>query len=171
MRHPCAVVHSRLNLQTPWHANVKDILSQEDLVEDFLHEWVGDIEKEKDLLGAHAVWWAVENFVALHELSSRAHMRVYYESAVLHPGQVADEVLNWLNLDHSVHKTLQAASAYSRMTRSESVNIPKEDHFWEWRKKMSNVDQNRILTWVQKLGIPDYSHHVLPNSMCGVEIK
>jgi len=57
IRHPCAVIYSRLAAPTPWHADVKDLLCQEELVEDYIRPWIPEIEKEKDLIGAHAVLW------------------------------------------------------------------------------------------------------------------
>ncbi|MFN2166915.1 MAG: hypothetical protein ACK2U9_11730, partial [Anaerolineae bacterium] len=67
VRHPCAVVQSRLALG--WKADVRVLLEQEALVEDYLRPWIAWIENETDPAGAHALWWAVENLVAQSELA------------------------------------------------------------------------------------------------------
>ncbi|GMQ78951.1 MAG: hypothetical protein BMS9Abin02_1500 [Anaerolineae bacterium] len=95
-RHPCAVVLSRLKVR--WRADVGDILSQDKLVEDYLQPWIGAIGRERDLLGAHAVWWAVENMVASRELESRPHYAVTYEALVQQPRLEIRKIWSWLGI-------------------------------------------------------------------------
>jgi hypothetical protein len=169
-RHPCAVVHSRLAVG--WHADVADILRQDQLVETYLSPWVGAIERERDQLGAHAVWWAVENLVATQELASRPHYPVTYESLCLHPFQEAEQILAWLNLHMSVSRQskleIQVARP-SRTSRQHKRYESKWDRLAEWQYKLSVEDQRRILDWARRVGIDRYYDGVLPRGRLPTE--
>ena len=86
VRHPCAVTYSRL--MNNFGADVNDILSQEELVEDYLRPWIGKIEREKDRLGALAVWWQLKTWLPIgNYLRARiflSHMRRWLLSRVRH---------------------------------------------------------------------------------------
>ena len=164
IRHPCAVVHSRLKI--PWHADTKDILKQEALVEDYLRPWIGDIEKEKDLLGAHAVWWAVENMVAMRELGTRPHYAVTYETLCLEPEDQIHQIYAWAgisklptSLDDIVERPSQTSS-FSGMSYDSTM-----DRLSSWQRKLSSTDQHRVLDWVDKLGVTLYNEHPLPTAL------
>src|SRR5512143_1091080 len=92
VRHPCSVIASRLTMPVPWVASVDDLLAQEQLVEDYLRPWLGDIEKEKSLLGAHAIWWAVENRVARDQLAAIPHIKVFYEEIATSPDLIRTRI-------------------------------------------------------------------------------
>lgn len=162
LRHPCAVINSRLNLPIPWHADVRDILVQEDLVDDYLHDWIQEIEREKDLLGAHAVWWAVENHVALSQLASRPHKVIYYENVMSQSNQMSEEISAWLGLPNIRRKSRVDTTKKSRMTRPESIGASQNILLQEWQNRLSQEDQQRILGWAERLGVTSYSFDVLP---------
>ncbi len=162
LRHPCAVINSRLSLPIPWHADVRDILVQEELVEDYLRDWKKEIEQEKDLLGAHAVWWAVENHVALSQLASRPHKIIYYENIVNQPNQILEEISDWLGLPGNRRQSRVDSSKKSRMTRPESIGASQNALLREWQNRLSQEDQQRILGWAERLGVTNYGSDVLP---------
>ncbi len=162
VRHPCAVVASRLSI--PWHANVQDILSQEELVQDHLLPYVGEIERESDLLGAHAVWWAVENLVATKELGERSHHLVFYEEACLDPKSCLAEVCAWFGFD-SDSLPLSELEKPSRMARSKSLHRPSVERLGAWREKLSGDDIRRILRWAHRLGLAWYEDSPFPRHL------
>lgn len=165
MRHPCAVIHSRLTAPTPWHADAQDILRQEQLVEDYLRPWVREIERERDLLGAHAVWWAVENMVALQELSTRRHLRVHYEHAVLEPMHVASEMIRWLGeSEPSVQRLISRIQRNSRMSNRNVQYSSSRDRLTHWQRQLSKDEQTRILGWAHRLGVDIYGQNAMPRT-------
>jgi hypothetical protein len=157
LRHPCAVVHSRL--ASGWHGNVEDILNQEELVEDHLHPWVSDIEKEKDYLGANAVWWAVETMVGIKQLSERPHHRAYYETLCVDPENYFPGIFSFLGIKEDL--TIQDRVLHpSRSSRSKRAT--NDERLYAWMSDLSKEDQKRILDWANRLGIDDYSGSALP---------
>jgi hypothetical protein len=165
VRHPCAVVHSRL--MGEWHADVADILDQEALVEEYLRPWLGLIEREQDLLGAHAVWWAVENSVAMRELATRPHCPVFYEELVLGAQGQLDRILGWLGVPaHTVSTDLvETPSRVSRRGPASAELIPADHWLRAWQQALAPHEQRRILDWAHRLGIACYNDRALPVQM------
>jgi hypothetical protein len=159
-RHPCAVIASRLAV--PWQANVKDILDQEELVEKYLRPWVGLMEKEKDLIGAHAVWWAVENMVASLQLTACSHQFVYYEETATEPEKVGDRLAEWLGRERAPQNFDEFAQRPSRMTQDGKKNIEVNQVISQWKRALSSEDQRRIIRWAGRLGLEWYDLDPMP---------
>jgi hypothetical protein len=160
IRHPCAVVYSRLAAPTPWHADVRDLLCQEELVEDYLRPWIREIEKEKDLIGAHAVLWSVENLVARKELASRAHYWLDYETLCLEPWQTSLDIMAWLGVREVTSgleaKLKNAIRSPSRMSHSNIEHTDTMSRLTKWKHRLPPDAQSRILNWADRLGVPYY---------------
>jgi hypothetical protein len=154
VRHPCAVIASRLKVS--WYANVKDILQQEELVENHLRPWVHLIEKEKDLVGAHAVWWAVENMIAIQQLSSYPHQLMFYEETVTQTNKVTNQLTEWLGGRELLHKVEKIARRPSRTTDRKQRQFVVEQLLYGWQNTLSSEDQRRIIHWARVLGIEWY---------------
>lgn len=168
MRHPCAVVYSRLAAPQPWHADVRDILRQEKLVEDYLKPWAVEIERETDPLGAHAVWWAVENRVALQQLQGIPHALLFYEDLVLHPQEVLEKLLPWLGVARIPKKVFNLLPQPSRMSNHSLAYRNAQDRLSRWQGSLSVEEQRRILSWAERLGVYAYDtrpHPRLPSSI------
>lgn len=156
LRHPCAVIHSRLyKVNPPWYASVDDILSQEQLVEDHVAPWVDLIAQERDIIGAHAVWWAVSNAIALHQLRPYPHVTVSYEALSLDPEGEFRSLLASLGFpDADVSN-----SVIHKPTRMASPGQFADDavrRLSEWQGHLSHVDVRRILDWAHRLGLDFY---------------
>ncbi len=166
-RHPCAVVYSRLRkVRSPWYADVSDLLRQAALVEDYLRPWLADIEKETDLLGAHAVWWAVENRVALQEMATRPHYLVFYETLYLHPRPTLDPLFAWLGLP-SFDLPAQLVARSSRVARHRQHGAIEDEaailaQLSDWQQGLTAEEQRRIVIWADRLEIPWYTMAALP---------
>jgi hypothetical protein len=140
-----------------WYASVDDILNQEELVEDYLRPWVAAIELERDLVGAHAVWWAVENMVAGRELETRHHVRATYEAIVLEPEQQLQGIFSWLGVDGTAvpQELIERASSTSH---TDTQHRSPENWLNGWQQELAASEQERILGWANRLGVPWYSH-------------
>lgn len=159
IRHPCAVILSRLN--NGWFADVDDLLSQEALIDEYLKPWVGLIEKERDLIGAHAVWWAVENMVALHEIKKEEHYLIKYEDFCLSPRSLFSDLFSWLGYTRfeASKNLIQEPSRLSDISYATMKN-----RLGFWKDNLSTLTQERILVWADRLGIDMYSDDNLPKS-------
>jgi hypothetical protein len=165
LRHPCAVVYSRLNkVNPPWHADIADILSQEQLVEDHLRPWLKQIESEKDQIGAHAVWWAVENRIAQKHLEQRKHYCITYEALSIDPVNELEKICTFSGINDSSIDTTKISTP-SRMATPGTFIPSSTDRLSEWKKGFSRSEQNRIIEWGHRLGITQYNDHILPISI------
>ena len=149
------------NLNNGWFADVDDLLSQEALIDEYLKPWVGLIEKERDLIGAHAVWWAVENMVALHEIKKEEHYLIKYEDFCLSPRSLFSDLFSWLGYPRfeASKNLIQEPSRLSDISYATMKN-----RLGFWKVNLSTLTQERILVWADRLGIDIYSDDNLPKS-------
>lgn len=159
IRHPCAVVQSRL--QVNWNVSVDDILSQQSLIETHLGPFVDEIKRENDPICIQAIWWAIENMVALRELDSRPHYFVTYETLALHPQREFQKILTFLglssdNLDPSI------IGQPSQMTNIEAFETDTLTRLKAWQSYFNLEQQHSILRWAHRLGVDVYDDGILP---------
>ena len=87
LRHPLAVVHSRLQLN--WHSRLDDFLEQRDLLDDHLRSFVPEIERANTEAGAHFerhfLIWCVENSVPLNQFRPGEICLMFYERLYVQP--------------------------------------------------------------------------------------
>ncbi len=174
MRHPAAVVNSMFyRVKAAWPADVQDLLAQEALVEDVLRPWVGELERVSNAFEALAVWWAVENRVALDQLEAAPHYLVFYEWLSLHPQEEMAGLLRWLGMEEdAVPEAL--LHRYSRMTSKVQRQRGREDvmrRLTAWQRELSVEEQRIVLTWAERLEIPWYGPEALPGRASGPEGK
>ncbi len=170
MRHPAAVVNSMYHrVKAPWPADARDVLAQEALVEDFLRPWVAQIEQTPPGLPSLALWWAVENKVALNQLAHYPHYLVFYEHLSLDPRGEITPLLTHLGLPpESIPEPL--LYRYSRMTSTRQRRAGAQDamtRLQAWQKELSPEEQRWIFSWLERLEIPCYGTEVLPRCPSG----
>jgi len=83
MRHPCAVVSSRLALG--WRDNLDETMAQGDLVEDHLTAVEDHIRAARDPFERHLFLWCIDNRVPLRQFRPGAIHLCFYENLVAHP--------------------------------------------------------------------------------------
>lgn len=160
-RHPCAVVAARVNLG--WRADVSDLLAQVELVEDHLRAHVDKIAVERDPLGTHAVWWAVENAVASRELATRPHYRITYEELCQRPVELARDLADWLGI--VLPRRLQPiARRPSRLSRKQHAALTVDERLSLWTRQLDAEAQRRILDWAHRLGVDFYTDALVPTA-------
>ena len=150
VRSPCAVVASRLKYG--WHADIRDVLDQEELVTDHLSDHVDDIARENDALGAHAVWWAVENAIAQRDLESRPHLVVYYEVFRKNPKAEMRRIAEFAGLKMREIGATRLERP-SRM-RERPAELQSQTGVEPRREaQLTAGEQARILDWADRLGV------------------
>ena len=81
MRHPCAVVSSRLALG--WRDNLEEAMGQRELVEDHLLPIEGRIRSARDPFERHLFLWCIDNHVPLRQFSPGGVHLCFYENLLL----------------------------------------------------------------------------------------
>ncbi len=83
LRHPCAVVASRLDLG--WKDNLSETMEQKELVEDFLLPMEAEIRAAKDDFERHLFLWCIDNYVPLKQLGPQDVHLAFYENLLARP--------------------------------------------------------------------------------------
>jgi hypothetical protein len=143
VRHPGAVIHSKLKLD--WEVDLEGIIRQENLEADFLHRFMDYLENpDLSVFQKHALMWCIENYVPLRQFTRDGIHIVFYEDLILKPEITLKAVFNFIdeNYDDSL---LNRLGIPSLMTRSHSAILAKnKDLLRNWEKGIGE-DETRIL--------------------------
>ncbi|CAN5818037.1 hypothetical protein BH18ACT11_BH18ACT11_08230 [soil metagenome] len=114
LRHPCAVVASRLDLG--WKDNLDETMDQEELVEDFLLPVEGEIRAAGDDFERHLFLWCIDNYVPLKQFGREGIHLTFYENLLVNPEQELQSLFDVLgeDLDGNVFDRLRRPSPLSR---------------------------------------------------------
>ena len=83
LRHPCAVVSSRLALG--WRDNLDETMGQGDLVQDHLLAAEEEILAARDPFERHLFLWCIDNYVPLEQFEPDGLHLCFYENLLLEP--------------------------------------------------------------------------------------
>lgn len=83
VRHPCAVVSSRLALG--WRDNLDETMGQEELVQDHLLTMEEEILASRDPFERHLFLWCIDNYVPLKQFQPGGLHLCFYENLILDP--------------------------------------------------------------------------------------
>jgi len=108
LRHPCAVVTSRLALG--WRDNLWETMEQRELVEDFLLPVESDIRAARDAFERHVFSWCIENYVPLKQFGPGEIQLSFYENFLAHPEDEIPRLFDFLDEDFD-------ARVYSKASR------------------------------------------------------
>jgi hypothetical protein len=114
LRHPCAVVSSRLALG--WKDNLGETMAQEVLVEDFLLPVEAEIRAARDDFERHLFLWCIDNYVPLRQFARGEIHLVYYEDLLENPEDGLRSLFGFLgeDMDDRVYGRLGRPSPLSR---------------------------------------------------------
>jgi hypothetical protein len=114
LRHPCAVVSSRLALG--WKDNLGETMAQEDLVEDFLLPVEAEIRAARNDFERHLFLWSIDNYVPLRQFARGEIHLVYYEDLLENPEDGLRSLFGFLgeDMDDRVYGRLGRPSPLSR---------------------------------------------------------
>jgi hypothetical protein len=143
MRHPCAVVASRLALG--WRDNLDETMGQGDLIEDHLAPFEGRIRAATDPFERHLLLWCIDNYVPLRQLRAGAIHVCFYENLLLDPEPNLRRLFSFVgrDFDAAVLDKLGRPSATSRRGQ----DAPAVDGW------MGRVDQERMALTGEVLGL------------------
>ena len=114
LRHPCAVVASRLALG--WKDNLHETMEQEDLVEDYLRPMEAEIRAARDDFERHLFLWCIDNYVPLRQFGPGEIHLAFYENLLVNPEDGATQPLRLLgeDTDDRAYEELDRPSPLSR---------------------------------------------------------
>jgi hypothetical protein len=152
IRHPCAVVLSRMQLNWRTDEDIAAFLVQSDLVNDFLRDKLDVIRKATTEEEKHAVIWCISNLVPLQQFSQHDLNVVFYEHLCLRPETELPRVFQLIGQDYDA-ESLRHMDRPSSTSQQTSAVVSGEDKVSHWTKHLTTSQTDRILAVVEKFGL------------------
>jgi hypothetical protein len=162
IRHPCAVVSSRMELGWATDRDIEPFLSQPDLVTDHLTPHMDLIKNAKTDEEKHAIIWSVSNLVPLKQFNPNEIKIVYYENLCTLPEIELPAIFESVGQKYKASIT-DIVSRPSQTTRVTSAIVDGTDRLSSWRRKLSAAQTESILRIVDAFGLGHvYGDSLLP---------
>ncbi len=135
LRHPCAVVASRLRLG--WNDNLAETMEQEDLVADYLSPMEDAIRFARDDFERHLFLWCIDNYVPLTQFSPGEIHVAFYEDLLASPEEELQSLFAFLGrrVDERVYEQMERPSPLSSEDTSRTLD--------GWRSSVSKARISR----------------------------
>lgn len=152
MRHPCAVVLSRMQLGWWTDKDIEPFLSQPNLIEDFLADKMEIISRAKTAEQKHAVVWCISNLVPLRQFKANGLNVVFYEDLCLQPETEIPQIFRAIK--HTYHN-----SVFEKVDRPSTTTIPNsaivtgDDKIGRWQNELTQEQIRSILAVVEAFGL------------------
>lgn len=164
LRHPCAVVSSRLDLGWATDRDIEPFLNQSDLVTDHLEPYLDLIKNARTDEEKHAIIWSVSNLVPLKQFKSGGIKVVYYEYLCTQPEDELPAIFSSIGQMYRDSKN-DALGRPSQTTRVTSAIVHGTDKISSWRRSLSDPQIENILRIVKAFGLDYlYGDSLLPLS-------
>jgi hypothetical protein len=166
IRHPCAVVLSRLQLGWATDADLEPFLAQPELVHDFLADRLDCIRHARSDEAKHAVVWCVSNLVPLAQFSPQELTIIYYERLSAYPELEVPRIFGAIRhgYDQSVFRE---ANSPSWTTKRASPVMRAENKVTHWQRQLSPRQISTILSVVRDFGL-DYLYGDSPMPVAAI---
>jgi Sulfotransferase family len=162
IRHPCAVVLSRIELGWATDNDIGPFLSQPQLVEDYLGPYLDLICSAGNVEEKHAVIWSVSNIVPLKQFTSNEVKIVYYENLCTQLEIELPGIFEAIGYEYS-GRLDSSRDRPSQTTRLASAVVTGTDKIEHWKKKLTHSQIDNILRVVQAFGLDHlYGESTLP---------
>ncbi|MHC4160467.1 MAG: hypothetical protein ACYSSO_15485 [Planctomycetota bacterium] len=154
IRHPCAVVLSRIQLGWATHTDIEPFLSQPELVEDFLYDKLDLIRQVKSVEEKHAIIWCISNLVPLRQFHSNRLNVIFYENLCIQPEEEVPKIFQAIKREYedSVFEHIHKPSTTASRT---SAVVTGNHKVTQWKKELSPKQIGNIFSVVQAFGL-DY---------------
>lgn len=163
LRHPCAVVNSKLYLG--WEDHLDELLAQPELVEDFLFPFIQEIKSAKTAFEKQVFLWCLENYVPLKQFRKGEIHLAFYENFCKNPHREIEHLFKFLGkmYNNSVLTILNQPSATSR--KESSIITTTENVVDSWRKHITDAQIQRTIEILKIFDLDKmYSQESLPNT-------
>lgn len=152
VRHPCAVVASRIRCGWATDGDLAPMLEQPELVEDYLAEHRHVIEAAERPEEKHALIWCIHNVVPLSQLSESEYCRVAFERLVSAPHQELARVLEFVGCPARPLSDRRVGRP-ATTSLSTSAAVRGENPLNHWRASLSSSQEERIRAIVEGFGL------------------
>jgi hypothetical protein len=148
VRHPCAVVLSRLRAGWATDTDLEAFMSQQELIDDFLFDKIQIIKKATTDEEKHTIIWCIQHLVPLRQFVPGELKIIYYENLCLQPEIEVPRIFEIIKQEHrdTVYKYLNKPS---NTTAIHSAILSGEDKVNKWKRHLSNIQINNILSVVR----------------------
>jgi hypothetical protein len=153
LRHPCAVVLSRMELGWATDGDIEPFLSQPELISDYLSEHVEFIRTAKTDEEKHAIIWCISNLVPLKQFQPGELTTVYYENlCCMQPEIELPTIFAAMGQRYS-ETAMDNFHRPSQTTRESSPVVDGIDKLTHWKRKLSPSQIASILGVVERFGL------------------
>jgi hypothetical protein len=166
VRHPCAVVSSRLHLKWATDADIAPMLAQQHLVNDFLSDTIDMIRSASTDEEKHAIIWCISNLVPIQQFGAGQLNVVFYEHLCLQP---EIEIPNLFRaIGHLYQRSVfDSVSKPSTTSSKVSAVVTGQNKVMRWRKELSSQQIDCVLNVVEKFGLD----HLYGDSYMPLDIR
>jgi hypothetical protein len=171
MRHPCAVVLSRMQLGWATDTDIEPFLAQRELVEDYLAPHMDTIRRASTLEEKHAIIWCISNLVPLSQFGPEGLTVVFYEHLCTQPEIEIPRIFQAIGLSYrdDVFRRINRPSTTAMRT---SAVVRGGDKVTRWQQVLLPLQSHRILSVVQEFGLDHiYGDAALPSAMSLLEYQ
>ena len=152
IRHPCAVVSSRMELGWATDLDIQPLLSQPELIEDHLLPYLDLINNAKSTEEKHTIIWCVSNLVPLKQLNPGEVKIVYYENLCSQPDKELPELFEFLGQPYT-RPVIEIINQPSQTTNATSAVVTGTDKIEGWKKKLGRSQIDGVLRTVDAFGM------------------
>jgi hypothetical protein len=151
VRHPCAVVLSRMRLVWATDDDIRYFLEQPKLMADFLDDHMEAIKNSRTDEEKHAIIWAITNLVPIKQFQKELHI-FRYESLVQNPEEEVSRLFELLRIPYrssvldELRQPSSTASNKSAIWTGKNIND-------QWKKELNQEQIHRILNIVDIFGL------------------
>jgi hypothetical protein len=152
IRHPCAVVLSRMQWGWDSTSDLASFMAQPALLEDYLADKLEVIEGARTEEQKHALVWCISNLVPLRQFAGSELPVFLYERMVDRPEREVPRLFNSIGQDYapSVFKALRRPSS---STPADSAVMHGRPSASSWKSKLSRRKIDEILAVVDAFGL------------------
>jgi hypothetical protein len=163
IRHPCAVVLSRMQLGWATDADLESFLTQKNLVNDFLAHKMDIIRRANSPEEKHAIIWCISNLIPIEQFNCDDLTIVFYENLCLYPKIEIPRIFGAIRHEQKV-------SVYNYAKRASVTATPKSpvvtgaNKVSQWKNVLSSIQVKNILRIVEIFGL-DYIYNESPTPL------
>jgi hypothetical protein len=162
LRHPCAVVLSRMQLNWATDRDIQPFLSQPNLVADHLSDNLDLIQRAKTDEEKHAIIWCVSNLIPLKQFMPGELKTVYYENLCVQPEIEFPEIFRSIGHGYG-HSLVEMLNQPSQTTKATSAVVTGSNKISHWKSVLSSAQIDRIMNVVRAFGLDRlYDDSILP---------
>jgi hypothetical protein len=164
IRHPCAVVCSRMELGWATDVDIESFLSQSELIKDHLLPYMDLINNAKTVEAKHTIIWCVSNLVPLKQFNPGEVKIVYYENLCTQPEKELPALFKFIGQTYT-RSAIEIIDQPSQTTKMTSAVVSRIDKIESWKKKLIPSQIDNVLRTVEAFGLSHlYGESLIPLS-------